>query len=323
MWRRTTLSSRNILRASVCALAAACLLSACGNAPAGPTEPAALTPYWTLTPSPSATLAMGSLPGETSLPSATPFTYIIQAGDTMGALADRFGVPVNALIAANPNISPNAMPIGASLLIPTDKNNPTGESTPTPVPFAITQVDCYPTLDGGTWCFLLARNDSAEALENVSAQISLVSAGGELLASQAAITPLNLIPPNSALPLTAFFPSMAGVEVTPLIQVLSATALAANDSRYLSASLVNAVSEIRADGRSAAVHGEVSLPAGSSPAKIVWVAAVAYGGSGRVVGFRRWEGGGLEGGGSLAFSIMVASLGSPMTRVELFVEARP
>jgi LysM repeat protein len=323
MWRRTTLHKRNIIQAVTSVLAAALLLTACGTPAAGPTEPAALTPYWTFTPSPSATLAMGSLPGETSLPSATPFTYIIQAGDTMGALADRFGVPVNALIAANPNISPNAMPIGASLLIPTDRNNPTGESTPTPVPFAITQIDCYPTLDDGTWCFLLARNDSTEALENVSAQITLVSAGGELLASQAAIAPLNLIPPNSALPLTAFFPSTAGVDSTPHIQVLAATSLAANDSRYLSAALVNPVTEVAANGRTAAIHGEVSLPAGSSPAKTVWVAAVAYDGAGRVVGFRRWEGGGLEAGGSLAFRMTVASLGAPLTRVELFVEARP
>ena len=36
----------------------------------------------------------------------------------MGALAQKFGVPLDALIAANPSVSPNAMPIGAALLHP-------------------------------------------------------------------------------------------------------------------------------------------------------------------------------------------------------------
>lgn len=323
MWRGTTLFNCFRRGTVVRALAAALLLGACGTTPAAPTKPAGLSPYQTLTPSPTVTVEVGTLPGEPVLPSPTPFTYIIQAGDTMGALADRFSVPLNALIAANPNISPNAMPIGAELRIPTDRNNPTGESTPTPVPFAITQVECYPTPDGGLWCLVLAKNSSPDALENVAARVTLLSAGGQVLGSQVAIPPLNLIPANAALPLAAFFPSTALTEVAPHVQVLSATSLPADTTRYLNASLVNPVIEIHPDGRSADVNGQVSLPAGGSPAKVVWVAGVAYDAAGRVVGFRRWEGDGLEAGGNLPFSMTVFSLRSGMTRVELFVEARP
>ena len=260
------------------------LLTSCAPATREPSS-AALTPYHTLTPSPTTAPETDIFLAETVLPSPTPFTYTIQAGDTMGELAQKFGVPLDALIAANPSISPNAMPVGASLRIPTDENNPTGESTPTPVPFAITQVQCYPTLDGGMWCFALARNDSADALENLSARLSLLSADGGVAAAQVAIPPLNVLPPH--------------------------------------ASLLNPLTEIASDGRTARVRGQVSLPAGSVPAQTVWVVAVAYDAAGRVVGFRRWDGGGLQPGGSLPFDLTVASLGSRVTRVELFVEARP
>ena len=249
------------------------LLTSCAPATLEPSS-AALTPYLTLTPSPTAAPISQGEAADTPLPSPTPFTYTIQAGDTMGELAQKFGVPLDALIAANPSISPNAMPIGATLRIPADENNPTGEATPTPVPFAITQVQCYPTLDGGMWCFALARNDSADALENLSARLSLLSADGTVAAAQVAIPPLNVLPPHASLPLTVFFPP--------------------------------------------------PVPADASPrAQTVWVVAVAYDAAGRVVGFRRWDGGGLQPGGSLPFDLTVASLGSRVTRVELFIEARP
>ena len=299
------------------------LLTSCGRTAPNSSAPAALTPYLTLTPSPTASPELGLVTTEAILPSPTPFTYTIQAGDTMSELAQKFGVPLDALIAANPQVSPNAMPIGAALRIPTDQNNPTGESTPTPVPFVISQIQCYPTLDNGMWCFALARNDSSDALENLSARISLHSADGGLLAAQDAIPPLNVIPPHTSLPLTVFFPPPVPADARPRAQILSATILAPGDARYLNASLANPLTEIASDGRTARVSGQVSLPAESVPAKTVWVAAVAYDAAGRVVGFRRWEGSGLQPGGSLPFDLTVASLGSRVTRVEVFVEARP
>ena len=100
-------------------------------------------------------------------------------------------------------------------------------------------------------------------------------------------------------------------------------ALAPNNTRYLNASLLNPVTEIASNGRTANVSGQVSLPPDSLPAQSVWVVAVAYDAAGGVVGFRRWEGGGLQPGGSLPFTLTVPSLGLPVARVELFVEARP
>ena len=294
------------------------LLAACSANPINPAAPAALTPYQTLTPSATSTPDLGFVTEQAAQPTSTPFTYVVQAGDTMGAIAQKFGVSLDALIAANPSVSPNAMPIGATLYIPADKNNPTNESTPTPVPFAITQINCYPTLDGGMWCFALAHNDSDSALENLSARISLLSADGGLVAAQDAIPPLNVIPPHTSLPLTTFFAPPIPADARPRAQILSSTSLAAGDARYLPAVIVNPQTEIAPNGKTARVTGQVSLPANVAAAKTVWVVAVAYDDAGRVVGFRRWEG---TGAGN--FDLTVSSLGSRVTRVELFVEARP
>jgi LysM repeat protein len=299
--------------------------SSCASQSPSPSDgqDVALTPYLTSTPSATASPLPVEGDAQTALPTPTPFTYIIQAGDTMGALAQKFGVSLDALIAANPTISPNAMPVGAALLIPTDKDNPTGEATPTPVPFLIIQIDCYPTLDNGMWCFALAQNDSDSALENLSARISLLSADGGVVAAQDALPPLNVIPPHTSLPLTVFFPPPAPLDARPRAQILSATILASNDARYLPAVPSVPLIEIAPDGRTARVSGQVSLPANVAAANTVWVAAVAYDAAGRVVGFRRWEGSGLQPGVSLTFDLTVASLGSRVTRVDVFVEARP
>jgi len=228
-----------------------------------------------------------------ALPTPTPFTYIVQAGDTMGAIAQKFGVTLDALIAANPTVSPNAMPIGAALRIPTDQNNPTGESTP----------------------------DSDAALENLSARISLLAADGEAVAAQDAIPPLNVLPPRASLPLTTFFASPVPADARPRVRILSSMILPADDARYLPVSILDPATEIAPNGLTARVRGQVSLPTGAA-AGTVWVAAVAYDDAGRVVGFRRWEGTGAA-GASIPFEMTVSSLGSRVTRVELLAEARP
>ena len=309
-------------------LAALLFLTACGTATPGASTPshADLFPYLTSTPSPTLALAPEVIFADTPLPTPTPFTYTVKQGDTMGAIAEQFRIPLDALMAANPNVSPNAMSVGQKLLIPADINNPSGEPTATPAPFAITQVQCYPTADGGMWCFALARNDSGSALDNLSARITLLGPDGKLVAAQTAITPLNRIPPRSSLPLTAFFPAPLPADVTPRVQALTSFALAEDDPRYLPVTLIGLTTVIAEDGprSTARVSGQAALSATEKPAATVWVAAVAYDSSGRVTGFRRWEWSGqLEAFGSLPFDFTVSSFGSDLTRVEVFAEARP
>jgi len=266
----------------------------------------------------------GLVTAERPLPSPTPFTYTVQTGDTISSIALKFGVSMDDLQAANPEISPNAMSVGQVLNIPSNPDNPSGEPTPTPAPFTIQQIECYPTADKGMWCFVLVHNDFPEFMENVSAQVTLVDANNATLASQTALLPLNILPPDTSLPLAVFFSPEMLLDAKPQVQVLTAIRLVPNDERYLPTTINNTLVQVNADGRSARVTGQVLLPGQTKAASQVWVAGTAYDEAGRVVGLRRWESSvGLSPGGSLPFEFMVSSIGGKIARVEFAVEARP
>ncbi len=302
------------------------LLAAC-SAEATPdrTPPPAgdLQPYRTRTPSPTLPPPTAVL-AETPIPTPTPFAYTVAAGDTMLGIALRFGVTLEELMAANPEVSPSAMAVGQDLRIPSDPQNISGEPTPTPVPSTVSQARCYATVERGMWCLALVRNDYPDMLENISAQITLLDAGGQSLASQTVFTLLDILPQGEALPLAAFFPPDVPADAQPRVQMLTAIRLLPGDARYLPAILQNTLTLVDWPGRTAQVSGEVRLPAGSEAAGQVWVAATAYDADGNVVGVRRWDaGGGLEPGSRMKFGLTVASLGPAIERVELVVEARP
>lgn len=303
------------------------LLTACTSPQTRPTlPPSTLIPFATATHS----LGMGTqtpeglVTAEAPLPSLTPFTYTIKKGDTISSIALKFGVSIDDLQAMNPEVSPNAMSIGQVIKIPSDSDNPSGELTPTPASFTVQQIKCYPTADQGMWCFVLAHNDFADFMENLSAQVTLVDANQIRLTSQTALLPLNILPPNTSLPLTVFFPPKVSLDAKPQVQVLTATRLLPNDERYLAATVNNTVVQVNADGRSARVGGVVLLPSGAKTARQVWVAGTAYDEAGNVVGIRKWESkAGLAAGGNIPFEFLVSSLGGKIARVEFAVEARP
>jgi len=261
---------------------------------------------------------------ETPLPSPTPFVYQVEAGDTLSEIAERFGVSLDALREANPNVSPNSMSIGLELKIPSDPANPTGASTSTPVPAPVKQIECYPTADKGMWCFVLVHNDMADTLENISAQVTLIDADGREFLSAQAFSPLNILPSGASLPLMIFFPPVIPADAQAQAQILTGIRLSKGDSRYLPATLHNTLVQVDSSGRYAQVSGMVRLPEVSMPAGLIWIAAVAYDKSGRVVGVRRWESTTeLASGGSTQFAFGVSSVAGEITRVEFVVEARP
>ena len=294
------------------------LLAACAPEPEQPID-VSLLPYLTSTPA-STTTPNVLVIVETPLPTATPFIYVVESGDTLSEIAEKFRISIDELRAANPDVSANSLSIGMTLIIPDPSAALAGASTPTPMPAPITQTGCRPSADNGLWCFALIRNDSPEPLENISAQMTLLDENNNAVASQTAFTPLDILPPNSALPVYVFFPD------TPSnlhLQVQLLSAVQGSASRYLPAALNNTVAQIDWNGKTAQLSGQIFLPAESQAANQVWVAAVAYDKEGQVVGVRRWEGGAMQPGGSISFSFLVASVGGDIEAVDFVVQAKP
>ena len=301
--------------------------AACGTSVSGATAvPKNLKSYLTLTSTPTASQPDGLVVSVTTpFPSPTPFTYAIKSGDTLGQLAQKFNVSLYALMAANPNVDPNSMSVGQMLKIPSVSQNSSGASTPTPVPFPVRQIACYPSADRGMWCFVLINNNSSNFIEDVTAQITLMDVNGKSVASQTATLPLDILAPNSSMPLTSYFAPDIPLNAKPQAQILTAIQIQPNDPRYLQASLQKTSVQVDTSGLTAQVNGQVLLAASlPSAAKLIWVAATAYDELGGVVGVRRWASTtGLAAGSSLPFSFMVSSMARTISRVEFAVEARP
>lgn len=296
------------------------LLAACGDstAPAPDLEPAA--PYQTLSPSPTAS----PFPALTQviLPTPTPVLYTIQPNDTLGAIAERFGVTLEALIVANPGVQPTALIVGQTLVIPVE--GIASEPTPTPAPVPVRQAGCWPETTGGLWCFALVQNEFNETLENISAQFVLLDENGEEVASQIAYAPLDILPTGASMPLGVHFAPPVDLQAVPRVQVLTAIRLLPGDARYLPVMLENILVSVEAGGRAARVSGRAMLTTLDGRADTLWVLATAYDESGNLVGFRRWEAGEpLAGGESLAFDFLVSSAGPAIERVDFLTEARP
>src|SRR5258706_11147121 len=119
------------------------ILTACAPQSTQPRpQPGDLLPYLTATQTPLSPLGTmqtpeGLVPLTTPLPSPTPFTYTIKAGDSMSVIAEKFDVKLDDLQAANPEISPNAMSAGQVLKIPSNPDKQSGEPKPTPAPFTV------------------------------------------------------------------------------------------------------------------------------------------------------------------------------------------
>jgi LysM repeat protein len=96
-------------------------------APSTATAPTAAPPTSapaTEAPLPTDTPAPQPPPADTPAPAATPTasslgqTYTVQAGDIPETIAAKFGITIDALLAANPGIDPTNLQIGQVLIIP-------------------------------------------------------------------------------------------------------------------------------------------------------------------------------------------------------------
>jgi hypothetical protein len=298
-------------------------LVACGSNPdlgtAAPSmEP---RPYQTATPSPTVTPIPPS--SFASLPTPTPIIHVIEGNDTLIGIAEKYGITLEELQAANPGVSPLFLQVGTELIIPLGSNIPV-EPTVTPVPFLIRQLNCYPTADGGIWCLALVTNDFPDTIENLSALITLRDKNGEEIASRLAFAPLNILPPGKSVPIAAFFPPPLPADVAPEAQLLTAIRILPTDTRYVPAAIQNSLVNIDWNAKTAQASGQITLIQPDTWATQTWLLAIAYDTGGNVVGFRRWEHYDLlTAGERREFSFSVSSLGPDIASVELLIECRP
>jgi LysM repeat protein len=292
-----------------------------------PTRPGGLTPY--TDPTVTATPSPGQPDTPTPLPSATPTprSHTVRKGEDMFGIALRYGVPLDELMAANPEIDPRWMSVGAVLVIPAAQHTPTPDPSnppqPTPVGLEVQPPDCYPSGEGGLWCFVRAENPQGFSVEGVAVNLRLLDRESGQILEQSAYPPLNLLPPGGFLPLAAYFPPPAPRSFDATAELISALPVPPESGRYLEVTPEDVRVEIDEDGLSARVSGTLRLAGGEVPAQKVYAVAAAFDAAGRIVGLRRWEGAELAAGESQPFELLVFTAGPLIASVTVLAEGIP
>jgi LysM repeat protein len=292
---------------------AACTPQADAEPPRVPALAGSLQPYQTPTPSVTP-LPATPIPTQTPLPTATPHIYVIASGDTMGSIALELSVDMNDLVNANPDVSPYSMSVGQELIIPHDGEG--ADKLPPQVSLDITlsDPDCYATLSGGMWCFVLVQNNEENAIESLSIEVRLFDNEGALIESNTAFSLLNHLSVGKTQALPVYFENISDMSFAQS-EVLTAFEITDEAERYPPAVLQGVLTQISWDGKSAEVSGEVLVDGDISQ---VWVLATALDANDNVVGIRRWEG---VAGGQI-FNLTVASVGPAIERVILSTETQ-
>jgi len=258
-------------------------------------------------------------------PTATPVTHVVQAGETLIGIAVKYGVSLEALQAANNNVPPQFLSIGAILIIPAAEGGTGADlsSWPAVTPAAVEVGDpaCYPLPTGAVYCFVEARNPGVTALENVSARITLAGADGLPFASAIASSALDVIPAGAAAPMAVLFPSVPEAIAAAGVQVLTAEAVADLNAGAVPFEIVR--HQGTAEGTQWTATGQVRNPS-TRRAASGWLTLTLYDGAGAILGYRKQPlANGLAVSETQAFAISAASLGGPVARYVVAAEGRP
>lgn len=208
-------------------------LTACSASPAADVTPSPVPTLALPTARPTATLRptptfAAATPPPPNVPLATPtaVVYIVQSGDTLIPIANRYNVSVQDIVAANDNLDATKLQVGQSLLIPVGggAQQPLQDSallpSPTPVPFQIRGENFFRTAAGSFECLGEVFNPSQTSLNNVQLQINLLDDSNNVLKNATLYVSLEVIAPNGSAPFRVLFtdppPTISRVEVKPI-----------------------------------------------------------------------------------------------------------
>lgn len=280
--------------------------------PIPPSVTASVTATATLTLQPTPLRSATALPS----PTPTPRAHEVKLGETLGGIAWTYGVSLDSLLELNPEINPNAMKVGITVLIPAEQL-PAGDQTPQPtaVNLPLSGLNCLPNSEGGIWCFGWLENTTNELLESALINVNIADLAASDVRSATAVMPLNTVRIGEELPFSVYFPAPSPGEFQSSAQFSSAIPLEENQNQFPRINLIDV--EVAIQNESAAqVSGRFELPEGSSQ---IWIVAVAENAAGEIIGLRRWESGEI----TENFAFTVYAVSGQIETVRLFAEGQP
>ncbi len=317
--------ARGVLIAILGGALMACTPQAAGTPTPAPTAALpTLRPTATPRPTPTAAPVTPPPPGEVAV-TPTPIIYIVEANDTLIPIANKFGVSVADIIAANGGLDPARLQIGQRIVIPSGASNPLASNispqqilpSPTPAPFAIQGVHSVRTAAGSVECMGEVVNASGQALTNIQLLVSLLDANGATLQAQSVFVARDIVPDGQQSPFRALFTAPPGDFARVTVLPLRAEPAALGGYAALTVS----ASEGTPNGTQFSVRGQLANPVDGAVNRIR-VVVTAYDTDRRVIGYRIVPVDGLQlgPGASAPFSATLVTASSTIAAYGVFAE---
>ena len=306
-------------------------LSACGQiitrptvTPMPPTSLPAFTPAATQRPT-STPAPYTPEPTATPTVTPTPVIYAIRSGDTLLAIANRFGVSVAAIQESNGILDPRSLRVGQELIIPASSDDveagvePTATSTP--LPYAIENIFFAATPLGGLWCFGEVVNRTTLPLEGVNLAISLLDGDDQVLSRVQGAPVADLVEASGRAPFALLFASAPASFASYLAEPL--TAMPAYLGSYYRDLEVRTTEGSGSNFGIYQVSGQV-FNVGPEDAVQVTLVITLYDAVGRVMGVRRAEPehNVIPRGGHTDFEIDLVPASGPVVSYQIIPQAR-
>ena len=286
-----------------------------------------LTPYASKTPEQAVQVpeARATL---TPAPTPTPQIHVVALDETLISIAFNYGITLEQLQNANPEVNPWAIYVGDELIIPYveagEETDPNAAPAPDPELVSLSEAACTAEASGGLWCLWTATNPEEGGTENILVEI-LLNDGSNTL-SKTVTAPVNISKAGERVPMGAFFTieELAGMAdpITAQLTLSQALPLGNTAERYVPVTLQDGLITVKTDRQSAVITGNLQV---SADASSVWVVAAAYDDNEDLVGFLRWsQDSPVPAGASIRLEMQVFSLGERQIQtVELLLEGHP
>ncbi len=281
-----------------------------------------LTPFVTqadinaITETPEPVLEAVSTPA----PTAAPTIHVVALGETISSIALLYGVPMDAITRANPDVKPTALIVGDELVIPISNSHQSVVVDPVILEnIQISDPDCVRTRDGGLWCAVLVENQGQEDLENIVVTFSFRDSDGNVIEKRSVSTLMRFAAAETAIPAVVFLEHIPSMYADTQAVLFSALAMETSTSTYLT---VEVEEETRTlNGMEGVISGQMRVEAEPDGDRAdIWIGATAFDVDRAIVGVRRLESS-VTTNEMFNFNITIYSSSGSIDRVVLYTEA--
>lgn len=263
------------------------------------------------------------VPTPTFTPSPTPIMHIIQKGDTLLGIANKYGVTVQSLQETNGILDPRRLQLGQELIVPQDDLARTGgppTASPTPVAYAIENVGFYHTSVGSLWFLGEVHNTTSKPIEQVQILVTLQTEDYLDLSQSSAFTVLDFIGPGVRSPFAVLFRNPPDEFDRYQVIALAGVTSTHPGKAYRGVSVIRYSGQPQGD--TLAISGEVRN-SGASDAEAITVVGTGYDSGNRVVAVRAADLplSQLRAGETAPFRMNLLSSGDPIVSYTVHVQA--